>query len=267
MIGFFGIEGESFSDSLFSCVLLYTLGYDSTPPNLCIEFARWTAPLATAGGVFLAVGALRRTIAARIRYLHGDSVAVYGSPEERSVFLERLGKKGVDGQNKFVLARRYILAGSQEENFLFYRIHRKELENREVFLKCASIPAQSVSDTHLKLFCPEDTAARLFWRQRGVYSVSLEHQHRMKIVMVGFGHLGEELLVHGLQDNIFHPQQTIEYHIFGDGRAFSALHSSLDSISDPVIFHPEPWYDCPGLMEEAALVLVLPLFGKRNCTK
>lgn len=258
MMGFFYVDGQSFPDSLFSCVLLYTLGYENTPPNLWVEVARWTAPLATASGVFLAVGTLRRAAAAWVRYLRGDSVAVYGSPRERSLFLERLGKKGVDGQGKFVIARRYILVGSQEENFLFYRAHRKELEKREVFLKCASIPAQSVSGAHLRLFCPEDTAARLFWRQRGLYAVSAERRHHMKIVMVGFGRLGEELLVHGLQDNIFHPQQAMEYHIFGDGRAFQALHPSLGHIDDPVVFHSEPWYDGLELMEEAALVLVLP---------
>lgn len=80
----------------------------------------------------------------------------------------------------------------------------------------------------------------------------------MKIVMLGFGRLGEELLTCGLQDNLFHPRQKIAYHIFGDGREFQAMHSSLNSISDPVIFHGEPWYDCPELMDEAALVLVLP---------
>lgn len=174
------------------------------------------------------------------------------------LFLEQLGKRGVEGRDEFVPAGRYILAGEEEENVLFYRAHRKALKDKEVFLKCRSIPAPLAAENGVKLFCPEDTAARLFWKQRGMYAISRSNGHRMSIVLLGFGRLGEELLFHGLQDNIFDPGQRITYHIFGQGQEFRAVHAALDSISDPVVFHEEPWYSCPELMEEAALVLALP---------
>lgn len=258
MIGFFLLEGRPFLDSLFTCLQLYTLGYSDTPPNLWIEAARWMAPLATASGVILVAGAFRRAAANWMRYLRGDSVAVYGAPEERAVFLEQLGRRGVDSGDKFVVARRYILAGDEEENFRFYQTYQEELKDRDVCLKCRSIPPQSAAGTRLKLFCPEENAARLFWKQREMYALSKAQGHHMKIVMLGFGRLGEELLTRGLQDNLFDPGQSLEYHIFGDGEGFRAVHTSLDNINDPVVFHTEPWYACPELMEEAALVLVLP---------
>ena len=46
--------------------------------------------------------------------------------------------------------------------------------------------------------------------------------------------------------------QHIEYHIFGDGRHFLGVHPELSAISDPVIFHGEPWYGQIPLLEEAA---------------
>ena len=258
LAGFFCLDGRPFLDSLFTCIQLYVLGYSDPPPNLCVELARWLAPLATVSGVFLAAGALRRAAGVWLRYLRGNSVAVYGPQEERAIFLEQLGKRGIEGQEELVPARRYILAGEEEENFRFYRTHRKALEGREVFLKCRSIPARRAEGKGLKLFCPENTASRLFWKGRGMYAISKANDHQMSIVMLGFGRLGEELLIRGLQDNLFDPQQKITYHIFGEGREFQAVHTSLSSISDPVLFHEEPWYDCPELLEEAALVLVLP---------
>jgi len=71
------------ADALYSCVCMYVLGYQTTPPNLWVELARWTAPLATAGAAVL----LLTTLQVRVRnlwcYLRGGSVAVYGPEEER----------------------------------------------------------------------------------------------------------------------------------------------------------------------------------------
>lgn len=265
MVGFAVLDGRPLLDSLFTCVQLYTLGYGDTPPNLLVELARWLAPLATAGGVFLAVGALRQKLANALRYLRGDSVAVYGPQEERAVFLEQLGKRGVEGQDKLVLARRYILVGSEEESFLFYRTHRKALGDKDVFLKCSSIPPQSAAGARLKLFSPEENAARLFWKGRGMYELSKAHGHKVTIVMLGFGRLGEELLTRGLQNNLFDPGQRFTYHIFGDGGAFSA--TCLDGVEDSVEFHSEPWYTRLELVEEASLVLALPQPGQLALTQ
>ena len=92
----------------------------------------------------------------------------------------------------------------------------------------------------MKLFRPEEIAARLYWRQRDVYSVWKETGGTLRIVFLGFGKLGEELLTQGLQNNLFAPEQRVEYHIFGDCAAFLATHTCLGEISDPVIAHQEP---------------------------
>ena len=60
--GFYGQEGMSFLDALFQGVCMYTLNFQDTPPNLLVELARWTAPLATAGGVLMAVDRFRERL-------------------------------------------------------------------------------------------------------------------------------------------------------------------------------------------------------------
>ena len=53
MAGFQCAGGVRMADALYSCVCMYVLGYQTTPPNLWVELARWTAPLATAGAAVL----------------------------------------------------------------------------------------------------------------------------------------------------------------------------------------------------------------------
>lgn len=257
VFGFVVLAGEPFLDSVFNCVIMYVMNYGNTPPNVMVEIARWTAPLATAGSVVLAVSSLKKWGVARWKYLRGDSVAVYGPEREKEAVLAQLGRRGINGQGDFVKAERYILMDGESENFAFYQAYTEQLKRRHIYLKCESLPAQSISVPNLKLFCSEEIAARLYWRQRDVYSLWKNSSGVLKIVFLGFGRLGEELLCQGLQNNLFDPKQRLEYHIFGDCAAFLATHTNLEEISDPVVWHREPWYDSLVLLEEADLLIVV----------
>ena len=165
MVGLVGLSDEHFLDALYRCVGMYLMNYGDTPPNLLVEIARWTAPLVTASWVVLAVGTLRRVLGSRVRYLRDDSVAVYGAGPAKPILLEQLGRRGVNGEKELALAHRYILVGPEEENFAFYQAHRQKLSKRPVYLQCRSLSTQAVKSPLLHLFCPEEIAARLFWRQ------------------------------------------------------------------------------------------------------
>lgn len=257
MAGLAGLDGQSFLNSLFQSMTMYFLNYGDTPPNYLVEVARWTAPLATASGVIFTIEMLHDRMRNRIKYMHGNSVAVYGPETEKTKFLSKLGDCGIDPADRFVPAHRYILAGEEAENFAFYRKYRKALADHPVYLKCSSVSSQSVTDANLKLFCQEETAARLFWKKHSLYTLSKSRNHTLKIVFLGFDRLGEETLYWGLQNNIFSPEQRIEYHIFGDGTEFSHIRRGITDITDPVIFHTEGWYENLSLLEEADLLLVL----------
>ena len=258
----FMLAGEVFGDAVFYGLCMYGMEYQDPTPNLLTEIARWIAPLATLSGMLMLFSAVRYRIRAFVRYLRQQSVAVYG-PERKEV-LAQLGAKGIDGREdfSFVRAQSYILMGSEEENFLFYQKNRAALAGAAVYFQCRSLPAQSVADAKLRLFCPEETAARLFWKQRELYRDSAACGHQMKVVFIGCGILGEQLLTYALQNNIFDPNQHIEYHIFGDGRHFLGVHPELSAISDPVIYHGEPGYRQIPLLEEAKAVIVLAQKGQ-----
>lgn len=249
--------GESSADSLFFALCMYGLNIQDSSPNLWVEVARWTAPLATAGGALMLFASVRRKLSNFSCYLRGDSIAVYGTQEETEDLLEQLEGRGIDGGKRFVRAHRYILLNGETENLAFYRENRKALKGCMVFLKCESLRAQDSVSSEMRLFCPQEVAARLFWKRRCLYEISVRQGHKLSIVFLGFGKLGEELLVQALQNNIFHPQQCIEYHIFGGDASFLDIRHELGEIEDEIIFHQEPWYRQRALLEEAEALVVL----------
>lgn len=257
VIGFAVLEGEPLSNALFNCLSMYVINYGDPPANFFVELARWTAPLATASGVFLAMAAVRQKLHNYLCFRRGQSVAVYGPPAARAALLDQLGSNGLEGQDQLIEAQRYILLNQEDWNFGFYYQNRQALQGRTVYLQSRAAPAQAVADPCLRLFCPEETAARLFWKQNCLYPAAAAKQGQLKLVFLGFGTLGEQLLYYGLLDNIFLPDQQIEYHIFGDCQRFLATHTQLDQIEDPIIPHQEPWYQALPLLEQADLVVVL----------
>lgn len=254
MVGFL-ISGESVLQAAYQSICLYGMGYQNSPANAVIEIARWLAPLATAGSVVLAVTALRRRLRVFAARRTGKSVAVYGPAAEKKALLTALGSRGIDMDKEPVKAHSYILMGEEGENLEFYHTHLAQ-GKADVYLKCRSLPAQAGGKAALHLFCPEEMAARLFWKTCCPYRMSAENGHRMTIVLLGFEKLGRELLLSGLQNNIFHAGQRIEYHVFGEEDGFAKVYHELQHISDPVVFHPESWKDSLALLGGAQMIIV-----------
>lgn len=253
--GYFVLADFRFLDAVFHAISLYAMGDLDTPPNLCVEIARWTAPVVTASGVIWIFSNFRECFGNWICYLKGNSIAVYGCDSDVDGILEELKGLGIRGKDSFAAAGRYILLGSEEENFAFYRQYQEKLKEKKVYLKCDSMCAKNAGP-NLKLFCEEEIAARAFWKKSGLSEQAKNSGYQMKIVMIGFGKLEQELLLWGLQDNLFSPAQRLEYHIFGDGSRFRSVYHELDQVSDPVLFHDGLWYEELSVLQDADRILI-----------
>ena len=260
ILGVYGLHGlgeEPLNDALFNTLLMYVFCYAESPENWAVEAARWLAPLMTASGILAIVHSLQDRIRHYFLYKRGKSIVVYGPDDEKEPLLQDIGRFGISGSDAFIPASKYILLDDEQTNFAFYHAHRSKLADSTVYLKCSSLPAGAVCEENLHVFCPEETSARLFWKENCIYSLSKAHKHKMDIVLIGFDKLGENLLRFGLQNNIFSPDQKITYHVFGDGTKFTATHTALDKLSDKIVFYDQPWYDNLPLIEHAAMVIVL----------
>ena len=258
LLGFIGlrIKGSAPLDALYTAVTMYGLNYNETPANAAIQVARWTAPLATAGGIAMLFAPVVRALRAKWLYLSGDSVAVYGDRDCYEALKKDLAHARVTfGTDKLLPAHRYVLFMDEAENLRFYLENREELEKREVWMRCSSLRSQEIRGGHLHLYSVEEVGARLFWKQADLYRLFAEKGPELHIALVGFGALGEQILLWGLQNNIFSPDQTIRYDVFGPDNGFLALHPELGRLSDPVRFHGG-WKEDPSLLRDADLIVV-----------
>ena len=248
--------GEKPLDAMFSGVIMYALNYGDSPPNLTVQVARWTAPLATATGVALAFAPVLRLVRAKLLYRTGKSVAVYGDEEIFELLKKAPGIRAIRGETTLLPANRYVLFAEEEENLRFYMTHRPVLEQREVVLRCSSLRSQELGGGRLHLYSMEEVGARLFWKQAGLLRQFGESGRELHIALVGFGRLGEQLLLWGLQNNIFAPDQRIVYDVFGADEGFARLHHELASVRDPVRFHGD-WRQELPLLQQADRILVV----------
>lgn len=249
---------ETFLNAAFKGVAMYVMGYGDTPPNLYVEIARWLAPLATASGVILAFMTLREKMRNELRYLRGGSIAVYGDGPDADDMLAQLKRKGIRGpEGRLVHADRYILMFEDEKkNYDFYRKYPDELTEKQVYIKSSSLRPQDIDYENLHFFQYEEAEARVYWKKYSLLEEAERKDNRLKVVLIGGGKLGQSLLTEGLQKNIFHPDQEIEYHMFYAGEKFAACHPGLKKMGDPVLFHGEEWYQAPECLRQADRILV-----------
>ena len=233
--------GESPVNALFNAITMYGMNFGDEPANWMIQLARWLAPIATVSGIALMFKSVAKLAYAWFANLRGDSVAVYGDEELADSIRSACSYPVVTGVEKLLPAHRYVLFWDEEKSMDFFLEHRKELSKKQVYMRCSALRSQVSAIARLHLFSAEETAARLYWKQAEMYSLSCIKDHELSIVFIGFGKLGEELLTWGLQNNIFHPDQKISYHIYGDAEGYLSLHRELAQVSDKVVCHSEPW--------------------------
>lgn len=256
MIGFY-MEGVDFWNAAYSCLTMYLIDFEGPTFNAWIQAARWLAPLATASGLSVIFASIGRFLKRVYASCSKKSVAVFGPEAEKQELLRELGIHGISMDADAVRAGSYILIGTEEENLEFYKQNEEILKGKDVYLKCSSLPEQASNDPRLHLFSPEEAAARIFWKDHCPYAISKENNHHIRIAMFGFGRIGKELILQGLQYNIFAPDQRIEYHIFGDDAGFIDTHPQLPEISDPVVVHDEPWYKAKDLLQTCQMLIVV----------
>lgn len=253
VIGFIS-AGNGTLQSIYCSLCLYGMGQKELPPNTLIEIARWIAPLATAGILIAIIKAAKRHFQNFVAKFFPHNVAVYGPKDEKKAMLKQLGIRGIDMANDAVNANCFILIGDEDENFEIYRTQLAD-KNKDVYLKCASLP-EHAGKGNLHLFCPEETAARVFWEKNSLYDLANAKNNMLDVVIVGFEKLGREVLLSALHGNIFDLNQKITYHIIGEDNGFTDTYHELDKITDPVIFHPTPVAENLELIAKADEVIV-----------
>lgn len=250
ILGFIGNykSGNTILNSLYGALCVYVMELQIQPENLLSEIARWTAPLMTASGVFVAFQQIRRSVANRIKGKNPNSVAIYGDSIYIDTLIDKLGKLGIQGgmddlSDGIDRAGRYvILFQNEQESLAFYERYKKDFQQGQVYLCLENITPQSLEDPNLTIFNLKENTARLYWDQYSLADYYAKGILDIQIGIIGFDTLGQNILTYGLLNNIYSPAQHIQYHVWGNYSEYQNIHTQLAQMTpDQVIFHGGDW--------------------------
>ena len=161
---------------------------------------------------------------------------VYGDSDYAAYLYESLppGQR-IRGREKFIRnASRYALLYQDEADSLaFYDQYYEMLKDKNVYMLLSGIDRQNIENPRLTVFNIAEDCARQYWKKYPA-------EKSERIAVIGFGSIGRNILLYGLQLNIIDPGQSFEYHIYGDGREFRREHTKLDRMQpDKIIFHDD----------------------------
>lgn len=239
-------------DAIYSSIKLYS-GYTDggIPLSLPIEIARYLALITTLSILVKALSKIM-SLANWLKLKFTKPIVIYGNSDYADCVFESMGRsrriRGGDGLIKG--ASQYLLMFSDDtQNLKFYNKHYEYLKDKNVYIMLDNISRQNIENAKLTLFSIAENGARQFWRSYPV-------EKSEKIAFIGFGGVGENLLLYGLQMNIIDPAQHFEYHIFGDAEEFRREHTELDKMSpDEIFFHGEREYEHSELSDFDRIII------------
>jgi len=255
------IAGQTLDVALFNAVLMFTWGYDEAPVNIYVSIARWIAPFVTISGIAYGFKTVRHSIWNMYCYYFGSQIAIYGDSQLLEEVKEEYGSTTITCNNvdKFVMAKKYILLMDDDENVLFCKQFHKKIGDAMIYMCGDRYKQLMLEDENLRVFCPEENAARVFWKSQMMYvneQRARQDGKPLKVALIGFGELGENLIYWGLQHNLFHPDQRIEYHIYTKDSHFLDIYHELGDVEDKVIFHDALWYEKREEICDASMVIL-----------
>ncbi len=235
-----------FLDTLYASIKLYSGSTEGgVPVGALLQLARFLAIAATLSIVVNLLNKLN-DIVNGVKLSHTGATVVYGDSVYAGYIYDSLDPKlRIRGEEKFISnASRYMLVFSQDaQNLEFYNKHYEALKDKSVYIMLEDVARQSIENPLVTVFDLAQNCARQYWKD---YPVCRDE----KIAIIGFGSVGENILLHGLQMNLIDPGQHFEYHIFGDARAFCREHTELDKMMpDEIVYHDDGIYayaDMPG---------------------
>lgn len=237
-------SGEGLSQSLYSAIGLYLLDFYGEECNRLLEFARWTAPVMSASGIFLILKSLAQRTRDFILCLFGKATAIYCEDEVRQILGENI-KNSVIGSKENVHAGvkdNIIMLSDDMESLNFYYTNQKKFENSNVYLRLEQIDSFLLKENRIKFFNETELIARNYWKEHNLLKYLHDDSMNIKIAIIGFEQLGQKLLSFGLMNNIYARNQKIEYHVWGDSSAYENVFSQIDFMNgDFVTYHGDDW--------------------------
>lgn len=221
----YSLTGEEISNALYASFALYFTNPVSDAYNFFIEFARWTAPLATATAILYAIRNIWRKITDFFKCLRKDSVAIYSDDNTLIEFPSSASPIYAKREFKKCAKSHIIMLDTDTESLEFYENNKEILKKKKVYIALKEMEYGLVKDEDDAIFYDINGAiARTLWKTIALWKKGKE---KLNISIVGDGALSHNILNHGLLLNLFSVNQEITYNLISNSDTYKLRHDDM----------------------------------------
>ena len=239
------MEGEALLDALYAAFVLYAVNPVSDASNWLIIIAKWFAPFVLASGLLMALQGIWQRMAESWIGLHKGAVAIYCDNEYGKLLAGNVKKGILVKEEKVRDVDEHILFFSDDiKNLNFYQQNEKFFREKKVYIQLNEMDSFLLRQNTIHFFHINEIIARQYWREHHLLPYLNGEKFSVKIAVVGFGELGQNILNYGLLNNIYDLDQQIEYHIWGNSCLYEHSMEGMDLMNgDRIIYHGENWQE------------------------
>ena len=232
-------------DALYYAAQLFFLNYyDVESGNLLLYVGRVLCPIMTAAGLAALVRNFYKLVLDYMMSKSKKATALYydsaqmkkiGENFKRPVYMEKK-------PNKYAKSHVFLLTNDIDNLKLYDEMKHVLAEGSKVYIELEEMDSKLLAKSNVVFFNTNEIIARKYWRERNLIKFLVDGKLAVKIAIIGFGSLGKNILNYGLTNNIYSLNQSIEYHVWGNGNLHSNMLGGFDKMNgDTITYHGVDW--------------------------
>lgn len=264
---FFGITtagymlaGEEWYDAGFYSALAFAMNYvDVEERNILLYFGRVLCPVMTVAGLLTLLQGLYKSVADSLASVRRDATALYYDDDDIKEVAGKFRHPVLMGKKVNKKVKYHVLMLKNDvDNLTFYEQMEKSLKKgSKVYIKMEKMESRLLKNSKVYYFNKNEIIARNYWRERNLQKYLADGRLNMKIAILGFGALGQNLLDYGLMKNIYSLTQSIQYHVWGSSRLYRNLLGDFDKMNgDTITYHDTDWREEIEQLKEFDRIIV-----------
>lgn len=241
----YSLAGKKWYDATYYGAQLFFMDYTEVEKsNVLLYLCRVLCPIMTATGMIALVRDFFRILTDGVVSKMNDATAIYYNTERLSVFGNGFRHPVFMGKKVNKTVKAHVLMFEEDiDNLTFYEKIEKDLaKGSKVYMKLEDVESKLLKKSKVYYFNIYEMISRAYWENRNLQKYFSNNEKNVKIAIIGFDALGQNLLDYGLMNNIYDLHQSIQYHIWGDSLLYRNLLGEFDMMNgDKIIYHDAEW--------------------------
>ena len=241
------LRGEVWYDAGYYALQAFFMSFTTAEEgNVILFVGRFICPLLTATGLFMALqSGLKKMVDSLMSKLK-NATAVYYDTEQMKEMGNGFCRPVLMGDKINTRAKSHVLLLEKDiDNLTFYEKMKGEIkEGSKVYIRLENVESKLLKKSEVYYFNVKEIIARSYWQERNLQKYMKKGKLEVKIAILGFDVLGQNLLDYGLMNNIYSLNQSIQYHVWGESHLYRNLLGDFDKMNgDTITFHDAEWWE------------------------